>query len=384
MLRFLGLILLACAALADEAHPTLKIGSPAPDFSLPGVDGHTHTLADYASSRVLAIVFMSNHCPVAQLYEARIKRLVDDYQSKGLALIGVNPNNPAGLQLDEMRFSDIGDTLEEDKIRAEFSHFNFPYLDDGETQSMAQAYGPATTPHIFIFDQQRKLRYEGRIDDNRRERLVKVQDARNAIEALLAGKAVVVPHTASFGCTIKWKAKAGLRLTEQERMDSEPVELAAKFSTPDDIAKLRGNANTGQLLLVTFWSESSPPSMEQLAKIVTIYRMYRRRDLAVVTVAVNPTDDMQAPLSVLKKAHASMQNIQIASGRRFSSEAAFDSKWDGSLPYAAVIGTDGTLLYKQEGKGDDLQLRRLLLANLPAIFSGEYDPDRTRDYWLGK
>jgi peroxiredoxin len=383
MLRFLALIILAFTALADEAHPTLKIGSQAPDFFLPGIDGQTHKLADYASSRVLAIVFISNHCPVAQLYEARIKKLVDDYKNRGLALIAINPNNPAGLQLDEMRFTDVGDTIEDSKIRAEFSHFNFPYLDDGENQTVAQAYGPMATPHIFIFDQERKLRYEGRIDDNRRERLVKVQDARNAIDALLAGKPVPVAHTAVFGCTIKWKAKAGLRLSEQQRMDSEPVEIAGKFETPDDIAKLRANP-TGQLLLVTFWSESSAPSVEQLANVVTIYRMYRRRDLAVVTVTVNPTEDMQAPLTVLKKEHASMKNVQVAFARRFSTEAAFDSKWDGTLPYTTVIDTKGKVLFQQAGKANDLQLRRLLLANLPAIFSGEYDPDRTRDYWMGK
>jgi peroxiredoxin len=376
-------MMLAFAALADEAHLTLKTDSQAPDFSLPGIDGQTHKLSDYASSNVLAVVFISNHCPVSQLYERRIKKLVDDYQNRGVALVAINPNNPAGLQLDEMRFSDVGDTFDDCKIRAEFSHFNFPYLDDGENQTVAQAYGPMATPHIFIFDQQRKLRYEGRIDDNRRERLVKVQDARNAIDALLAGKPVPVAHTGVFGCTIKWKAKAGLRLSEQQRMDSEPVDIAGKFETPNDITKLRTNP-TGQLLLVTFWAESSAPSLEQLTNVVTIYRMYRRRDLAVVTVAVNPTEDVLAPLSVLRGKHASMKNVQIAFDRRFSTEAAFDSKWDGALPFTAVIDTDGKMLYRQPGKADDLQLRRLLLANLPAIFSGEYDPDHTREYWTGK
>ena len=72
------------------------------------------------------------------------------------------------------------------KIRAEYKHLQYPYLYDGDTQAVTRAYGPQATPHVFIFDQERHLRYEGRIDNSYRTELVKTQDARNAIDALLA------------------------------------------------------------------------------------------------------------------------------------------------------------------------------------------------------
>ncbi|HEY1213494.1 MAG TPA: thioredoxin family protein, partial [Bryobacteraceae bacterium] len=197
MLRLLAVFLTVTAmtALADEPHATLPIGSPAPDFSLPGVDGKTHTLKEYAGSKILVIVFTCNHCPTAQLYESRIEKLADDYRGKGVELVAIEPNNAKAIRLDELGYTDVSDSLEEMKIRAAYRHFSFPYLYDGDTQSVSRAYGPKATPHVFIFDQARKLRYEGHVDNNQRESLATKQDARNAIDALLEGKPVPVDHT---------------------------------------------------------------------------------------------------------------------------------------------------------------------------------------------
>src|SRR5262249_43940407 len=142
--------------LAD-VPPILKIGSPAPDFNLPGIDGKMHTLQEYAASKVLAIVFTCNHCPVAQMYEKRIKQLSGDYRDRGVAVIAINPNDPKAVHLSEMGHTDVGDSLEEMKTRAAYRRFNFPYLTDGATQAVALKYGPTATPHVFVFDQDRKL-----------------------------------------------------------------------------------------------------------------------------------------------------------------------------------------------------------------------------------
>jgi len=184
------------------------------------------------------------------LYEDRIKRLATDYRSKGVELVAIQPNDPNALRVDEMVMSDMSDSLEEMKIRAAYRHFNFPYLYDGETQSVAEAYGPKATPHIFIFDKERKLRYEGRVDDNQREPLVKVSDARNALDSLLAGRQVTVPHTAVFGCSTKWKYKSATRLEALRKIEAEPVSL--EMVTADELKKLRANP-TGKLLLISFW-----------------------------------------------------------------------------------------------------------------------------------
>src|SRR5687767_3217624 len=158
--------LMAICSKAFAADPApLPIGSVAPDFSLPATDGKIYSLGDFASSKVLVIIFTCNHCPTAQAYEARIKQLVTDYQSKGVAIVAISPNDPLAVTLGEMGYTDVGDSFEEMKIRAKDKKFNFPYLYDGETSKISMEYGPQATPHVFIFDKDRRLRYSGRIDD---------------------------------------------------------------------------------------------------------------------------------------------------------------------------------------------------------------------------
>jgi thiol-disulfide isomerase/thioredoxin len=159
----LALLLSLGAAATAEVHPILALGSPAPDFALPGVDGQVHKLSDYAASLVLVVVFTCNHCPIAQMYERRIQQLADDYKSKGVALVAIQGNDPQAIRLAELDSSDVSDTLPEMKIRVQYKHLTYPYLYDGNTQVVTRAYGPQATPHAFIFDQQRHLRYEGRI-----------------------------------------------------------------------------------------------------------------------------------------------------------------------------------------------------------------------------
>ncbi|PYV16450.1 MAG: redoxin, partial [Acidobacteria bacterium] len=196
VLLLAALALLPSALGSDEGGPpALALGSSAPDFCLPGTDGKTHCLKDYASAKVLAVIFTCNHCPTAQLYETRIKKLVADYQDRGVAFVAINPNNPEAIRLDELGYTDLSDSFEEMKIRAAYRHFNFPYLFDGETQTVSRAFGPVATPHVFIFDSERKLRYEGRVDDNPREAYATRQDARLALDEILAGKPVEKPHT---------------------------------------------------------------------------------------------------------------------------------------------------------------------------------------------
>src|ERR1017187_5107701 len=279
--RCMPLALIGCALLAagDDAHPTLAVGSPAPGFSLPGIDGKVHELGDYSSARVLAIVFTCNHCPTAQLYETRIKKIADDYRGKSFALVAIEPNDPEAVRLNELGYTDVSDSLDEMKIRAEYRKFNFPYLYDGETQAVSRAYGPKATPHVFVFDEQRILRYEGRVDNSQRESLVKTQDARNAIDALLADQPVPVAHTGVFGCSTKWKSKHAGRMDELNKIEAEPVKLEAV--TAGDLKKLRSNS-TGKVLLVNFWATWCGPCISEFPDLETTWRMFRGRDFDLV------------------------------------------------------------------------------------------------------
>jgi len=307
---FLTLFVLGVSLGAEDEHPTLAVGSPAPDFALPGIDGKTHNLADYSSTPVLVIVFTCNHCPTAQLYETRIKKLAEDYRGKGVTLIAIEPNDPEAVRPSELAWTDVGDSFEDMKVRAAYRHFNFPYLYDGATQSVARAYGPKATPHVFVFDQQRHLRYEGRVDNSQRESLVKVQDARNAIDALLAGQPVPVPHTPVFGCSTKWKSKHAGRMEEMTKIEAEPVKLDA--ATADDLKKLRANS-TGKVLLVNFWATWCGPCVSEFPDMETTYRMFRGRDFDMVTVSANMPDERPGVLKALEKQHASGRNLLFAS-----------------------------------------------------------------------
>jgi peroxiredoxin len=373
---FLTLFVFGMSLAAEDEHPTLAVGSPAPDFSLPGIDGQTHTLADYSSAKVLVIVFTCNHCPTAQLYESRIKKLAEDYRGKGVTLIAIEPNDPEAVRPSELGWTDVGDSLEDMKIRAAYRHFNFPYLYDGETQSVARAYGPKATPHVFIFDQQRNLRYEGRVDNSQRESLVKTQDARNAIDALLAATPVAVPHTPVFGCSTKWKSKHAGRMEEMTKIEAEPVKLDP--ATADDLKKLRSNP-TGKVLLVNFWATWCGPCVSEFPDIETTYRMFRGRDFDMVTVSANMPDERAGVLKALEKQHATSRNLLFASEDTYAMQAAFDPKWEAGVPFTVLLAPDGKVLYQKQGEVDILELRRAILANLP-----DSDYVGHRAYWATK
>ena len=346
---------------ADDEHPTLAIGSAAPDFSLPGIDGKMHTLGEYKDSQLLAIVFTCNHCPTAQLYETRIKKLVDDFQAKSVAFVAIQPNDPEAIRLSELGYTDVSDSFDDMKIRAEYRHFNFPYLNDGDTQAVSRAYGPKATPHIFIFDKERKLRYEGRVDDSQRASLVKSQDARNALEALLAGKAVPVAHTPAFGCSTKWKSKIDSQLDELKKAQAEPVKL--EMATADDLKKLRTNP-TSKVLLINFWATWCGPCLTEFPDLENTFRMFRRRDFDLVTVSTNLPDEKAGVMKLLHAQHASNRNLQFSTEDTYGLQAAFDPHWEAGVPYTMVIAPGGKVLYQKQGEVDILEVRRAILANL--------------------
>src|ERR1700678_34597 len=132
-------LLVSLSAMAAENHPILPIGSPAPDFALPGTDGQIHKLSDYASSPILIVAFTCNHCPIAQMYEQRIEKLAADYKDRGGALIAIQPTDPKALRIYEIDSADPSDTLDEMKIRVSYKHLTCPYLYDGDTQQVARA-----------------------------------------------------------------------------------------------------------------------------------------------------------------------------------------------------------------------------------------------------
>ena len=362
---------------ADLAHPTLAIGAAAPDFALPGVDDKTHKLSDYASAKVLAVVFECNSCPISELYEGRIEKLFKDYKDKGVAVVAINPNNPNSVRLDEESYTDVTDSLDDMKVRVEYRHLDYPYLYDGDKQTVAMKFGPVATPQIFIFDQSRKLQYEGRIDDNMQESLVKSSDARNAIDALLAGQPVSVATTAAFGCSTKWKSKASDVAEETAKIEAEPVSLS--MATTDELKKLRTNP-TGKLLLVNFWATWCGPCVSEFGDLQDTFRMYRNRDFATVMVSENDPVEKADVLDFLQKQHGSTTNMLFALSDVYAMQASFDPQMGAAVPFTVLIAPNGDILYQEQGDVTILALRRAILANLPDA----KDYPGLQAYWAGQ
>lgn len=348
-------------AVADPpALKTLEVGASAPDFRLPGVDGKTYSLADFADAKVLVVLFTCNHCPTAQAYEDRVSRLHAAYRDKGVALVAISPNDPEAVRLDELGYSDLGDSFEDMKIRAKDKGYTYPYLFDGETQATAKAYGVLATPHVYVFDVDRKLRYVGRFDDAE-VKPVKSHDAINAVEAMLDGKPVPVATTRVFGCSTKWADKRAEARKAAERADAEPVTIGEIDDSA--VANLVRN-DTKQLLVINVWATWCGPCVAELPEFVAMNRMYRRREFRLVTISLDEPDKRDAALKVLKEKHVSGTNFLIRTEDRDKFADALDKEWPGPIPYTLVIAPGGKVLFRKAGSIDPLEVRRAVVGHL--------------------
>ncbi|MBN1506966.1 MAG: redoxin domain-containing protein [Sedimentisphaerales bacterium] len=358
-------LIVAGVSLAAEEIKTLEIGAKAPDFVLPGVDGKMHRLSEYNSAKVLVIVFTCNHCPTAQAYEERIKKLAADYKDKGVALVAISPNDPLAVRLDELGYTDVGDSIVDMKIRAKDKGFNFPYLYDGNEQQVSKAYGPMSTPHVFIFDAERKLRYVGRVDNNEKQpEKVTSPDARNAIEALLAGRPVPVEKTKTFGCSIKWSDKRASVRQSLEEWAQEPVTLGM-IDLEGVKTVLKNDSN--DVCLVNIWSTRCGPCVVEFPEFIEINRMYRGREFRMVSINVEGVEAKGAALSFLKKNQASFMNY-VYDGDVYAFIDAVDPRWQGAIPYTLLIKPHGEVVYRHLGQIEPLALKKAVVGCLGRVY----------------
>lgn len=183
--------------MAKTPSTMLDLGTTAPDFNLPNIDGSQCKLSDFADARGLLVIFMCNHCPFVKLIRPALAALADEYIAKGVAIVGISSNS-----IDEYP----QDGPEAMRLEARSAGYHFPYLYD-ETQEVAKAYRAACTPDIYLFDGQKKLVYRGQFDDSRPGNGIQAtgEDLRLALDALLTGKPQSPDQRPSLGCNIKWK-----------------------------------------------------------------------------------------------------------------------------------------------------------------------------------
>jgi peroxiredoxin len=391
LIPIIALPLLLCAPASADEHPAgdgalifhdLKIGESAPPFSLPGIDGKTHTLSDYKEAKILMIAFISNHCPDSHAAEKRILSLLADTRDKGLELVAINPNNPDGLSIEELGYSKYSDGFEDMKKYAVEAGFTFPYLYDGETQAVAKAYGCLATPHIFIFDGERKLRYKGQFDDSRfaDPATVKSQDARKAVEALLANAAVAVEVTKPHGCSTKWLTKKSAVAKQTEKWDATPVDV--ETITAEGVAALRKNG-TKKLRLFNVWSTTCAPCKAEFPELVTTARKFGMRDFEMITISLDdPKDAARAKEFLEKQGAGLLERLKPslkAEGRTTNSYlfagadaneliVALDPEWPGAMPHTVLVAQDGTIVWRHNGAIDGDELRAKILDVMGAYY----------------
>ena len=376
-MRTLLLTALTTACLHAYTPVPLKDGAQAPDFSLPAVDGKTYTLKDFSGGKAMAVIFTTNHCPDAIASHGRMIALVDQFKGKHVKFVAINSNSPEGLHPPELGWTIFDDSFEHMKLIAEDSKFNLPYLYDGETQEVAKAYGAVATPHVFIFDADMKLRYNGRMDNGkRRVGPVEKNEARDAIEAILAGKKIEVPKTRPVGCTTKWKEKAGMVAGEDKKWKEQPVTV--ELAQADVIAKLVANKERSGMRLINLWSTSCGPCVMEFPDLAAIYRQYSWQEFEFIPVSLDAPGDLEKVSKFLKRHQCGLSprtkplveedgrkgNNYIFYGDTEDLATAIGPEWDGALPYTLLVGKNGEVLFRHSGQIEPLELKRKIVAQV--------------------
>lgn len=384
LLQLVFLATMASSAVAQNppGFKELQIGDPAPAFSLIGIDGKTMALDDFKDSKVLAVAFTSNHCPVSNAAFPRFIKLYQEFKDKGFDVVAINPNHPDGLRPDELGYSKYGDSFEEMKGNARDKGFPFPYLYDGETQTTAMAYGCLATPHIFLFDQNRKLRYKGRIDDSRfpGDEHVKSPDLRNAVVALLEGRAVPVEVTSPLGCSTKWRTKKEQVLKDDEKWAAVPVSIEMIDSA--GVAKLRANT-TNKYRLINVWSTTCAPCVEEFPGLVKVARRMGLRPFELITLSTDLPADKDKAEAFLRKFRAGLpghlkagvQNEGRSTNSYLYSEPgidalvkALDPEWTGVQPHTIFVKPGGEIAFRHTGKISESELLEKVLEVMTPYF----------------
>jgi peroxiredoxin len=364
-------------ATAQDIPKVLPIGSDLPAFSLPGIDGKTHTEKDYAEAKILCIIFTCNHCPDSVAAAARTEEIHQEYKDKGVAIIAVNANNPNSLRPDELGYSPFNDSFEEMKPFAESYGWTFPYLYDGENQKFAIACGAQSTPHVFVFDSERKLRYTGRMDDSRRSSApVEKSYLRDAFEALLAGNEIQETVTRSFGCSTKWLFKGDSVAEEQKKWEAKPVTLD---DLDEALAKKLAENKSGNVRVINFWSTTCGPCVAEFPDLVETYRRFQNRNVDFISISLDPAEDKAAVQKFLESRHAALSertrksmekesrtsNNYIWTGSNPDKLAeAISPEWTGALPLTVIISPDGKVLWSHGAEIDVVELRTEILKGL--------------------
>lgn len=346
--------------IKEQEVKTLSINSLAPDFRLPGIDERYYTLESFSDAKVLVIIFSCNHCPTAQAYEDRIIQIVKDYKEESVQVVVISPNSVNAVLLEELGYSDMGDSFEEMKIRAKDKGYNFPYLYDGDTQEASIKYGPVATPHAFVFDEERRLKYSGRLDGSEKPGTANADDLRSAIDAVLLDVEILDPVTKTFGCSIKWGWKMSWTNKVNQDWANKPVTLN---EISEEGVKILMNNDSDKLQLINIWATWCGPCVIEYPEFINIHRMYKDRDFEFISISADKLSSKDKALKFLKNKNSAVKNYIFAGEDIYKLIDSVDPEWDGALPYTVLIEPDGKVVYKKMGTIEPLELKRIIVGH---------------------
>ena len=337
---------------------TLAIGAQAPDFKLPASDGKFYELADFKEAKVLCVIFTCNHCPTAQAYEDRMVQINKDYKGKGVALVAISPNSDAALLDEECGYTDLRDGFEELAIRAKDRGFDFPYLYDGDDHAVSLQYGPVATPHAFVFDTERNLVYNGRLDASEKPGSANAEDLRAALDASLEGQKVATATTKTFGCSVKWSWKDEYKHKVNEEWDAKPVTL--RPIDEEGIQTLLKN-DSEKLRLINVWATWCGPCIIEYPEFITIHRMYYGRDFEFISISADEMKNEEKALAFLEKSGSAVTNYIFNGKDKYSLIEAVDPDWNGALPYTILVEPGGKVVYSIQDTIDPLAVKKTIV-----------------------
>ena len=359
---------------------TLEIGAKAPAFTLKDTAGKEYTLDSFKDAKYLMLIFTCNHCPDADAAWGRIQKFADEYKSKGVEVVAIASSSAKGLLKWEHGFTPYGDSFEEMKYVIRDYKLTIPYLYDGDTQVASMAYGALATPHTFIFDAERKLKYHGQFDDAKRSKgPANNSTAQNAMDDLLAGRAIEKPTTRVFGCSTKWIWKQENVKKDNETWKGQSVTVEAVDL--DGVKNLVKN-DTNRVRLINVWSGSCDTCVSQFPDLTDTYRRFQSRPFDFISIAADSKEATPKVLAQLKKMHSAIparaqrglkgqnrttNNFHFTGGDATKLSATIDAKWDGTKPFTFIVAPGGEIIYRHTGKIDPVTIRKEILKGISGI-----------------
>jgi len=333
-----------------------------PEFSLQGTDGRFYSNKDFEENDLLAVIFLSNHCKISQLFQNQLIKIAELMREKKVAIVAVSPNYDKAVLPDEQAYSDLGDSFMEMKKRALRKNYTFPYLFDGEKQTLTRKMGVKITPSVFLYNKNREMVYAGRIGNHDLSESLEASDLYKSIISYLDGGGNKFKRTKVFGTAIKFSDDLLLAEQVRKRYSDETVRITAA-----DERKLKFylNHKTGKPKLFYVWKETDTDLRDNLITISTLYKIFRKRGLKLITVCISERQNTDSAIEALEQAQLSSTNFIVSGNQVSPLTTIIPSDISSITPFYRLIGGDGKMLQGEKGKieKDDLRLQILSALN---------------------